>query len=360
MNGIRALEATDIPRVAALHAEVMAAVPVTTEILDEYHRWLTSVFLANPMRTCGIESLVYENGGEVVGFLGVVPRQVELNGAVYRAASSSNFCVSPRHRGLIGLKILTEYLSRSPDLAFFDEALDRPRDLSERIGGVTAELQSIRWALPLRPMQHVLWRVRHRLPRPVAAVGGHAARALDAITTRVPHSPYRYVPQALESAPLTTAELTQLLGTFGSPSSLRPVTTDGSTAWLVERARGMIQHGELQMVVLRGARDRVAGWFVYYANPGGQGEVLQLVATRATAQSVLDALAHHASERGVVSLAGSLHPMFLRPLAERWATFDSESRWTMVHSRHNAIVEAFCRGNLLLSRLDGEWCQHFR
>jgi hypothetical protein len=150
---------------------------------------------------------------------------------------------------------------------------------------------------------------------------------------------------------------------FGTPQHLRPVTTDGSTDWLVRRARKMKQHGDLQMVAVRDDTGEIVGWYIYYARPGRPGEVLQLVSTPHTARHVLASLARHALDRGVISLTGTLDPTFLSPLASRWAVLTPapiQTRWMMVYSKHTEVLEAFWQSRLLLSRLDGEWCQHFR
>ena len=361
MKGIRPLTEADVAGVATLHRLALGEVSVLTpDILDEYRRWLVTVFLDNPMCAGDSASIVYEEHGEVIGFLGVIARQFTLNHRTCRATATSNFCVHPQKRGIIGLQMLTHFLQRRGDLAFVDEVNDRPRELLERLGYVVSPTQSVRWVVALRPTAHAVSLVRHRLPAPVAALGAQVARGCDAALRRMPRSPFRYDAPDLDAATLSPADLARLLQEFGTDHLLRPVTSDGSTAWLIERARGMTQHGELQMIVLRDRAGGVAGWYIYYAKPNAQGEVLQLVATRTSAGAVLDHLAHHASIRGVVSLSGTLHPDFLQPLASRRAAFMSGSRWMLVHCDDRAMLESFWRGNLLLSRLDGEWCQHLR
>jgi hypothetical protein len=159
---------------------------------------------------------------------------------------------------------------------------------------------------------------------------------------------------------LTGERLAELLTEFGTDDHLRPVTDDGSAQWLLERARALRQHGDLQSVALRSPDGVVVGWYVYYAKRGTPSEVLQLVSTSAEARQVLEHLAVHARDRGVVSLTGTLDLGFLTPLSERWAVISPApmaTRWTLVHSTRREVLEAFWRGRLLLSRLDGEWFQ---
>jgi hypothetical protein len=156
--------------------------------------------------------------------------------------------------------------------------------------------------------------------------------------------------------------LARVIREFPAPGWLRPVTTDGSTAWLVDRAARMAACGPLYLIAARTSAGEIGGWFVYYAPRSGHGEVLQLVAHEAHAADVLDTLVNHATEHGVVSLSGTLHPRLFIPLGARWAAFHGETgaRWMLVRTPHARILDAFHRGHLLLSRLDGEWPQHLR
>ena len=363
MRGIRPFDASDIPLVTALHCDAFAnPQPRSEAAREEYHRWLSTVFLENPMRTPGIGSIVFEEDGQLIGFLGVVPRRLQLNGRTYQASVCSNFCVRPDRRGGVGAQLLSQYRNMPHDVAFVDEVRDRAAALFERCGWNVSGLQSVRWVLPLRPVERLLSTFQYRLPAQFITAGRPVTRALDSMLRRVPRSPFRVEAPELVAKQMASPDLARLIGDFAAPSDLRPVTTDGSTAWLVERARGMTQQGELHLLSVEDARGETVGWCVYYAVTGGQGEVLQLVSTREAAKGVLDALAHHAYVRGTASLSGTLHPTFLPHLAARRAFFDSASgsRWMLVHTQKREIMEAFWRGDLLISRLDGEWFQHLR
>lgn len=333
---------------------------MTPALRQEYSRWLPAIYLDNPMRTERLGSLVAEDSGEIVAFLGVVPRQVTLGGKVYLASVSSNFCARADRRGALGVQVAREYLSRSHDLVFIDELQDRPRRLWDHLGFV-AMPQSVRWTLPLAPLRHIVSIVSERAPK--LALTGLFATPFDRLAARVPRSPFRYVDPGLTAEGLNAPGLARLLAEFGPPDTLRPVTTDGSVEWLVARARAMTQYGDLQMLALRDGTGQIVGWYVYYASRGRPGDVLQLVATPVAASQVLDHLARDAIARGVVSLTGTLDPVFLSALSSHWAVLTpgpASTRWMMVHSEHRDVLEAFWRGRLLLSRLDGEWCHHFR
>lgn len=362
MTRIREFTAADIPRVADIHRRAFEVAPaMTPQLLDEYARWLHTVFLDAPTRAPGRqESLVYEDGDEVIGFFGVVPRSVELDGRQYEATAGSNLVVLPERRGGIGSRIIAEYLARSSDLAIVDEPGERAARLFSRAGMVVMP-QSVRWTLPLSPLRHVISTVRDFVPG--VGIAGPFAGLFDRVARRPRRSPFHYGASRLVAEPLSDDGLAQLLGEFGPPETLRPIASDGSTTWLLGRARGMGQYGELQLVALRDGAGPVIGWYVYYAKRGGAGEVLQLVAAGEWTAAVLEHLAGHALARGVISLTGVMDLRFLPALSLHWAVmapFPRQTNHLMVHSKHPEILEAFWRNRVLLSRLDGEWTQHLR
>jgi hypothetical protein len=363
LSGIREFTSDDIPQVAELHREVMKVAPtLSAPLMERYRRWLTSTFLENPMRVNGLESLVCDDGGEIVGFLGVVARQFRLGKSIFRGSAASNFCIKAGRRGPLGLQMARQYLARSSDFAFIDELTDNTRQLWDRLG-MEAMPQSVRWTLPIQPAQHVFAMIRRHLPLGLNVIARPAADVVDRLAGAVRRSPFKY-PSAsgLAAEEVTDIAFSNVLAEFGSDDYFRPVATDGSTAWLVARARSMTAHGTLHLIVLRSHDGSVAGWYVYYAKRGGSGEVLQLVATPAAALSVLESLASHARDRGVVSLTGTLHPTFLSALSQHWAVITPspvDTRWVLVHSTHSEVLAAFWRNKVLLSRLDGEWFQHF-
>src|SRR2546425_6425945 len=101
---IRPFVAEDIPRVARLHSMVFGPRGRTDAAgLDSYPAYFTRVFLDNPSRDVRLSSLVCEEGGgRIVGFLGVVPRGMSMNGQRLLAAISSQFVVDPAGQAGLG------------------------------------------------------------------------------------------------------------------------------------------------------------------------------------------------------------------------------------------------------------------
>ena len=360
MTGVRSLTSSDIDQVAELHNMVfLPSRPMTPQLRQRYREWLETVFLNNQARLRGHDPLVYEHEGSVVGFLGVAGRRFTLRGQTYTGTLHSNFVVHPAHRGRgVGGALFRAYLEMPRDFAFVDEVGESNRPLHERLGMTVSLAQSVRWILPLRPVRRLASLVTDRiLPKALRPVCLLPADAMDAMLRHIPRSPYKFRAPDLQVTPMSAAGLASLIGGAEGQDLLRPDVTDGSIEWLVERARSMHEHGQLVLNSLH-SKGAVVGWYMYYANKGGRSEVLQLVANSGWAAPVLDSLAYDAWQRGSTSLSGVLHSGFLAPLAGRRAVFEPSVRWMLVRTENPAILEAFIRGQSLLSRLDGEWCHH--
>jgi predicted N-acetyltransferase YhbS len=362
MTGVRPLTGSDIDQVGDLHNRVfLPSRPMTAQVRQRYRHWLETVFLKNRAGLPGYDALVYEHEGKVIGFLGVAGRRFTLGGQSFVGTLHSNFIVHPEHRGRgVGGALFRAYLDLPRDFAFVDEVGEGNRPLHERLGMTPSLAQSVRWIVPLRPVRRLASMVTDRvLPRVLRPLGLLPADAMDALLRRVPRTPYRFKAPELQVTPLSGAGLSSLIAGFAGPHLLRPDAGDGSIEWLVERARSMREHGHGQLVLNSlQSKGTTVGWYVYYANKGGPSEVLQLVAEPGWDAAVLDSLTHDAWSAGATSLGGVLHRQFLAPLAARRAVFEPSVRWMLVRSQHPAILEAFVRGESLLSRLDGEWCHH--
>lgn len=215
-----------------------------------------------------------------------MPRRLTLNSQSYRGTVNSNWAVHPKTKGKgVGGKLFRAYLDLPRDLALNDEVMDAAHAVEDQIGVATSPFHSIRWVLPLRPVARMEQLVGSRLPPVAGWVTRPSAKLVDSVMRTVPRSPFRIPRPDLHESPIDAGQLGDLIREFGSLTDLRPVTNDGSTEWLVRRARAMTQHGELRMMKLCEKNGELAGWYVYNAKPGGQGEVLQLVATKQSAQA---------------------------------------------------------------------------
>jgi hypothetical protein len=141
--------------------------------------------------------------------------------------------------------------------------------------------------------------------------------------------------------------------------SLQPAHDRISLQWALGRAARFQGRGALRKVIVKSKKQGTAGWYISYSNPGGVEEVLQISAKPGTAQDVFDHLLHNAQQRGAAAISGRFDPVFMESYVERGCIMRC-GPWVLVHSRNPEVTRAFQDGDVFFSRLEGEWCLHFR
>ncbi len=297
MGHIRQFAPDDIPAIVALRRRTFEQSERPTA--DDLSGYLERIFFRNPWCNEGIPSLVYRNGaGEIAGFMGVVARPATFQ--------------------------------------------NRPI------------LQSLHWTQPLRPARFYAGRLAQRLRARALAWGLRPVSwAVDGLTARWP--PARGLHEAPLTAALMAAHLPDLLGQV----ALQPQYDERSLRWLLDQLTATKTRGELRGVAVRSADGSLVGWYLYYANAGGVGQVVQVVARQGQDGDVLQCLFHDAWEEGLVALQGRLEPWLLPALGARGALLARDGPWVLVQSQCPELAAAIHRGDACLSRLDGEWWMSF-
>jgi|SRR5688572_4952815 len=359
-TGIRRLDEEDLPEVADLHRRVMRAdAPTADGWMQEYRNYFREVFLNDAVLAAGLPSLIYQREGRIVGFLGVMPRRMQLDGKPLLTAVCSQFVVDPAERGQLGLQMLKRCFGGDQDLTISDESGECTRKIWEWCGGATALPYSIHWIRPLRPAQTTLAVVDSlRTGAPLARVLSPMARAMDAIVTRA-SSRIRPAQPSGSRATLDDRALAACLMDSASRRSLSPAYDMQSVQWVLGRVRQHVNYGAVRALHVTDESQAVVGWFVYHALRGGPGEVLQIAAEPRHHRHVLDHLLHDAWEHGVTMLLGRLEPGLAPQLSENGCLLYRRGYWTLVHSKRPEVGYAFQRGEASFSRLEGEWCLRF-
>src|SRR5438045_9793847 len=89
---------------------------------------------------------------------------------------------------------------------------------------------------------------------------------------------------------------------------------------------------------------------MYYLNPNGISQVLQLVATRNSIRRVLDQLFFHAWRSGSFAVSGRMDPEFATGFSEERCLFSFSGRRMLVHSRHADLRRVIQLGVAFLTR----------
>jgi hypothetical protein len=223
------------------------------------------------------------------------------------------------------------------------------------------------WYYPLQPCQFALIASRKTklLPSFIPAMALPAARVVDALAGRILLRSSRPPENQFVEGELNCETLSACLSNevpkpqAGKPF-LRMDYDDQALSWVLQRADLMPRNGRLQKVIVKTDQQEIAGWYLYYLNSGGISEVIQFQAKPRFATDVLNHLFYRAWRQGVTVLSGRMEPSLMQTFSEKHCIFHCGPQWVLVHSRQSEVLDAFHRGDANFSRLDGEWCCHFR
>jgi hypothetical protein len=360
MAEIRPFVDDDTSQVVHLHRTVFGkADRGASATLDSYRQYFKRVFLDSPSRDAALPSLVCERDGHIIGFLGVAARKMRMNGYPLRAAVSSHFMVDPAAQaGLVAVRLVKAFLEGPQDVSIADEANDDARRLWEGLGGCTSLVHSLHWTRALRPARFALSFLRQRPSlKPFALMAEPAARVADAIANRLPASFFYQSPPLLRSDDVSDDTVLASLPKFAGATSLRVEHDERTFRGLLELADAQ-RGGRVEKVVVRNERDAV-GWYLYRVDSAKVADVVQIAAAPRSVDGVVEHLFQHAWQRGAVAVTGRLDPGLVQVLSDKYCVFHRRGPWMLVNSKRTDVVRAFERGDVSISRLDGEWCLRF-
>jgi hypothetical protein len=353
MAKIRPFRPDDIPDVVALRRKSFKrSERPAAAVLEAYFE---QVFFRNPWRDEALPSLVYmDSSGRPVGFLGVVPRRATFHDEALRVAVSTQLMTDPEHRGVAALGLIKALFAGGQDICLADVANDVSRRLWEGLGGAAALVPSLTWTQPLRAVHYFGGLLAETVGARALAVGLRPlAWAVDRFAPTWLHR------DGLRADPLTPEAMATHLPELLQDVALRPVYDATALAWLLEQLAAKRALGELRSAALWDPEGGLVGWYLYYANRGGVGQVVQVVAAKGRYGAVAHAMFHDAWHRGLTALAGRLEPQLVPMLAERDGAVIRTAPWVLVQSPRADVLAAIQRGDAFLSRLEGEWWLSF-
>jgi hypothetical protein len=355
MKNIRPFCHDDIPQVVALTQKMFPksnALP--TEDLQANYR---DFFLREPWHNPAFPALVYEEGGRIIGFLGVTSRPVLLQGCAITMAVSQHLMVDLERRApLASLELLRAFLSGPQEISMADAANDISRKLWERLGGTTSTCHSIYWRRLLRPVRAVVEVAATRFPglKPITWVSWPGAAVADALAARIPHSPLRLRVPNTAPEPLDAATLLRLIEACSRDKTIRPAYHLEDLSWLLHMLKRQTHLGQLHTAVVKNAKGEECGWYVYYFKRRGTCEVIQLGAREDTVGDVCDQLFYAAWKEGATSISGRADVQSMRPLFARACLFIPGRMWTLMHAKHEEVLRILGGNDVFLSRLEGD------
>lgn len=352
---VRYFTADDIPQVVGLH---MKQFPWSAHVPpDEQAAKFRELSFHSPLHDDDLPSLVYENGrGRIAGFLGVMPRRMRVEGKIVRVALSHRLMVDPEAKAaLASVELLKKFLAGPQDLSIADGATDTSRRLWEGLGGTTSPMYSIDWKRPLRPSSFLAHHMgKKRLMLPITMVAKLIAPMLDAVAVKLPTSPFRQSACDYLEEDLTPEMLIHCIQEFSDEGWLCPDYDVQTLQWLFSLIAHSKVFGELRKSVVRNREGKIIGWYMYHLKLGGNSEVLQVGATEHSAPEVLRCLYYDAWKGGAVELSGRIEPRFMKEFSRSFCFVVPGRNWALIHSRDPQLLGLVQRGEMMLSRLDGE------
>lgn len=353
VGNIRPLALADIPALARLYDLVLghgAAVPKPA-----FQDYLAQTFLRNPWVDPELPSLIYwDEGGDPIGFIGVIPRRMVFKGRPIRVAVSTCFMVDPRRRQtLAGVHLQKAFFSGPQDLSLTDGANEASQVIWERLGGVAVPLYGFWWTRVLRPVQFVLDVVSRKRPSwsPLGNVLKPLGLAVDGMAGRLTTND-RDIGRTSQHD-MDTQTLWEAIAQFSRKETLHPTYDRDALAWLLDRAGEKRQYGDLRKAVVRDHQGAVVGWYLYYRRPSAGGHVLQFVAQKEYLSRVLGQLFRDAWRAGCCSVTGRIEPRFTHEFSDHHCYFQAGTRM-LIHSSDDTLLRTISRGDAFLTWLEGE------
>src|SRR2546426_1011473 len=235
MGRVRTCVESDVSRIAELYRRVWTS--AADRPLAYSEAYFAEMLFRNACHDDDLPSLVYEDdGGEVVGCLGVMPRRMSIRGRPVRMAISHNFMVAPDSRSsLAAVQLMRTFFAGSQDLSIA-ESNDAGRRVWEGLGGSTAPIYEMVWTRPLRPGRYLASLIGDRRRGCRAPVWLRSiAGIVDAVAARMPLSrPFRLRVPASKSEELTTGTFLQFFGEVADGRALRPEYDEHSLRWIFD------------------------------------------------------------------------------------------------------------------------------
>lgn len=362
MGEIRKFDESMLAEVAALRLKVFnRRAGVVSRALQEYFR---EILLCNPWCDEEIHSLAYFHKGSLVGFLGVVPRQMNFEGKTVRVAVVTQMMVDrEQYRGFAGFELIQRLFRGAQDLTFTDGATEDAYTVWTAAGGKAARLYSLQWQRVFRPGLYLSGLVERSTQQKLLKAAAHMSRPVfwgtDLALSQLPFGAVARPKSCLQSQTTDADGLLQCIQTIGWKDPLRPMYEAQSFRWLLDQAATAKKHGVLRMAIVRQGSGEPAGWYVYWAKAGGVSSVLQIGARQLDFAATLMALAEDAWEQGASALSGQAIPRYLLPMATKHFVFGYEGNGVLVHTRNPRLLECIMEGDAAISRLDGEWWMRF-
>ena len=353
--GLRPFAHADAPAVATLFvAEMLKGKGRASPALAEQ---FAAIFLDGPFADPACPARVsIDEAGAITGFSGTVVQTLDLAGATKKIAIGTTLMVRDHaHDPMTGARLLRALLAGPQDATLTETSSPESLPMWDRLGATVLPQSSLEWVRVLRPVAMGLSQAAARVP-PLRLLAP-LARPFDALAARRggwAGLASEFKPRGGAACrPIGDAEFAAIARDMFESGPVRPAYGEAELAHVIASALRKSARGPAQIreIVLPGGKR--LGAALYHLRPGGMARLHTLLAAPGQEGVALDAVMRDAREAGAAALAGRSEPRLFEPLSRRHAVFLRASA-TVIHTRDEALRQAFQRGEVPLNGLFGE------
>lgn len=359
-GSIRPFTAEDAPIVASI---VLRAFQHTDRTPPQgMVDYIREVYLQKPWYDPEIASRVFVRpNGRIIGFVGVTPLPMIVDGRRIRTAMTSSLSVDDRVADpMIGPRLLRDVRSGPHEAVLSDRSNEIAVSLSKSLKSHVFRDYSLDWFKVLRPGALAVDRIAERFG-PFRLLQPLARPLDDRLLKRGAASPEpRWgVPFQMRGAHLYRDEaigieqVLDLLPRFLDAYPMRPdLSRESWRSIIVDSSRRSLVGAFHSRLVLNRDNEPV-GLFLYNGRAGRIAEIVQILAVPGREGAVIDRALAHAVGIGAVAIRGRAQPALLDALIERRVAFGADL-YTVVYSRDADVLRHFRQGTAFYTGIAGE------
>ena len=352
-QGVRPLEERDLERVADIFLKTFRrGVPTrkgeANRALADYMRGL---YLSGPALKPGGGSLVHADGsGTVTGFLGGLQSSFDLDGERLTARALSAYMVDEAANDPIaGVALMRAYFNGPHDFYFSDTANPLSFGIARLFKCEVMTAHSLEWVRVFRPAGLALRKAGTRWPMLPTVLFRQPVLLADRIARRLmPKSPTKLPPAGVVDEAVSREEMAALLPKFAARYRLRPAWPPEELTWYLDQAALKRGNGPLQGRVVREEGGADIGCYLFYGEPDGIVQVVQVLAGEGRLGTVVTSLMRTVEAMGCVAARGQASPELLKELYADPAVFYHCIGAALLRTRR-ADVMAAMRGEAMLA-----------
>jgi hypothetical protein len=350
---IRPMTVEDIPQVGRLFNKIFRK--KTGDSSTAFNDYFKYLFFGSPFYEIQYGSFVHETeNGIINSAILAIPMQYSIDGRLIIARLLCAFMTDPDMSCRGAAELALTMRPRHQDLCFTDSASPVSADHWRAVNGTLMPLHGLDWYRVFRPAgffaqtsgkHSALLRLAARLP---------LARPADRLAKRMVASFNAEHPHGMHDEEMSSELFLATISDFLSPYSVHPVWSEPELGWILGIARQNSSLGSMHIRSVWDAKAELNGCFIYFGQPGGVAQIMNVFCQRNREHAVINQMMHHLDQSGFVGARGHVQPRQLEALSRHRGMFYRHRAHTCVSTRFGSVTEAIERNDMLVGGLAGE------